>query len=209
MHVWGRSIDDLHVFAEDWDKQYFLSLFERHLSPRTIKSDGGVPYRKLIGQVELVSFAVLDNHFHLILHQIEAGGVVSLMRSVLTAYGHRFNSFHGRRAQIFESPYSVRMIEDPADLRQMVTYVHGQHERLALDYAFTSHRAFLGEETFDWLRTDRGVAAFGGREIYADVIGKEVAAVISKKALRRADTPLPFKAPLRRGRGGHVAKHPQ
>ena len=205
-HVWGRAIDDMHTFPTTRSKASFLHLFERYLSPQEFKDPDGRPYRKLSEMIELVGFAVLDNHYHLLLRQKLEAGVITLMRSVLPTYGRYFNDTHGRRAQIFESPYSVRPIEDEADLRHMVGYVHGQHESLGLEYEHTSHRLYLGEAECDWLQIEPGLAAFGSRDSYATEIEAEVREILSAKVARRAETPLPPSRPLTRGRGDHIAR---
>lgn len=203
-HVWGRAIDDMHVFPERADKDRFLFTFERHLSSEEFKNEDGRPYRKLSDLVELAGFAVLDNHFHLLLLQKLEAGVLTLMRSVLPSYGRYFNETHGRRAQIFESPYSVRPIEDEADLRYMIAYVHGQHETLGLDYKYTSHRGYLGEVRMEWLNPAPGLAVYGSLGEYRASIADEVAAIHEAKTLRRLREPLPGRRLLRRGRGSHL-----
>ncbi len=203
-HVWCRGIDDMHVFPEDRDKSKFLEIFERHLSPREIRDANYRPYPKYFEDVELFGANVLDNHYHLLARQIAQGGLERLMRSALTGYGHYFNKTHGRQAQIFESPYSVRAISDDDDLRNMLSYVHGNNEAVGLDYQFSTHRSYLGIEPRDFIAVEFGLSHFESIAEYDRAMHEGFERQSALKRERRAQaTPAPHRK-IRRGPGSHL-----
>jgi REP element-mobilizing transposase RayT len=206
-HVWCRAIDDMHAFPGPLDKAAFLERFERHLSPRRICDRYYNAYRKLFEDVELIAFNILDNHYHLLIRQRRPGGLFKLMRAVLTSYGHYFNKEHGRRAQIFESPYSVRMAVDDDDVRGLIAYIHSNEEVIGLDYAFASHREYMGRRESDWLASASGLAFFDSRAAYAEFVAVEFEAIRDRKVERRQNEPLPETRQISRGRVGHVLRN--
>ncbi|MBI2691231.1 MAG: transposase [Solirubrobacterales bacterium] len=208
VHVWGHAIDDMHVFPERRDKREFLDRIERHLSPRKILDTNYRPYRKLRDEVELLAFCILDNHFHLLIFQKAEGGVISLMKSVLTSYGRYFNETHGRRAQIFESPYSARAADGHDDIRHLISYVHTNHEVLGPNYEFSSHREYMGMRESDWLASGIGLRLFDSKDAYQQVVFTKWEEIRTRKIENRAKNPLPPSRPIKRGRGSHILPQP-
>ncbi|MBJ7458148.1 MAG: transposase [Thermoleophilaceae bacterium] len=203
-HVWGRAIDDMHTFPERRDKAEFLDRIERHMSPREIRDSTRRPYRKLTEKAEVIAFCILDNHYHLLILQKQEGGVIELMRALLTSYGRYFNDTHGRRAQIFESPYSARPAEDHDDVRSLIGYIHGNHEVIGPDYEFCSHREYVGDRNSDWVASGLGLLLFSSIDGYRVFAFTEWEASRKRKRDHREANPLPARRHLKRGRGGHL-----
>lgn len=205
-HVWCHAIDDIHAFPARRDKRAFMEMFERHLSPREIRDPSSRLYRKLRDEVEVLSINVLDNHYHLVVLQKRPGGLLRLMTSVLTAYGHYFNREHGRRAQIFESPYSVRMASDLDDVRGLIEYVHVNHEVLGLQYEFSSHLEYVGARQSDWIAAGTGLRLYPSLGAYQRAAELKLAQTRRDKPERRGLNPLPKSRALRRGPGSHILR---
>lgn len=193
----------MHAFPERRDKREFLEMFERHLSAREIKDSNSRPYRKLFDDVAVLACNVLDNHYHLVILQKRPGGLLRLMAAVLTAYGHYFNKQHGRRAQIFESPYSVRLAENRDDVRGLIEYVHVNHETIGPNYEFSSHREYLGRGRCDWIAAGIGLQLFGGQVSYEKAVLRRWDLSRTVKAEAR-EVPLPPRRQLKRGRPSHL-----
>jgi REP element-mobilizing transposase RayT len=199
----------MHSFPTDRDKKTFREILERHLSPREIRDRSRRPYRKLFDEVEVIAVNVLDNHYHLVILQKRPGGLYRLMKSILTAYGHYFNGEHGRRAQIFESPYSVRIAEDHDDVRGLIEYVHGQHEVLGLKYEFSSHIEYVGARRSDWISIEIGLRLYPSLGAYQRAAERKAFEMSQLRPEQRLLEPLPKRRALRRGRGSHVLPPPR
>lgn len=185
MHVWCRGIDDLHVFPSDYDKRVFMEIFDRHLGPDIVRDKRRRPYEKLNDDVELLAFNILDNHYHLVILQKRPGGLLRFMRSLLAAYGRHFNDSHGRRAQIFESPYSVRLAVSRNDVRELIGYVHANHELLGLRYEFSSHLEYVGARGNRVVACDLGMKLFAGPGAYVREMELRVERTRRMKAEKR------------------------
>lgn len=208
IHVWGRAIDDMHAFPERRDKREFLDRIERHLSPREFLDTNYRPYRKLHEDVEILAFCILDNHFHLLIHQKKEGGLIALMKSVLTSYGRYFNDTHSRRAQIFESPYSARLADGHDDVRHLIAYVHSNDEVIGPTYEFSSHLEYMGARESDWVASGVGLRLFDSSAAYEQFVFAKWKEIRARKLERRENAPLAPGRRLKRGRGSHIQLPP-
>jgi len=101
--------------------------------------------------VELVAFCIMPNHFHLILKEVEEGGISSYMQRVLNAYGKYYNTKYERSGHVFQGPYRLVHIEDDRQMRHTSAYIHRnpreiknwfKKEHL---YPWSSYQDFIGK----------------------------------------------------------------
>ena len=74
--------------------------------------------------VELVSFALMPNHFHLIVKETKEGGMGKYMQRVLNSYTKYFNTKYSISGHLFEGPYKAVHVEDNEQLLHLSAYVH-------------------------------------------------------------------------------------
>jgi putative transposase len=173
-HVYARGIGEQHIFLENADFQFFLQLFERYLSAETILSNTGTPYLKLHQHISLVCYCLMGNHFHLLLHQHQAGGMQRLMRGVMTAYSRYFNDKYQRRGPLFESRYKASRI-DQAHVVPLTRYIH----LIPLDwerYPDSSVHTYLKGDPPHWLQTAPVLSQFASPAAYRQYINDSAAA---------------------------------
>lgn len=165
----------MSIFQDAVDQREFLQCFRRYLSPETFRDDHSRPYRKLSDQVAVVAFCLMPNHFHMIVHQIQAGGMANLMHRALSGYVSTYNRRHRRSGRLFESPYKATEIVSHRQAKRAIAYVHDNHPT-GLDYELCSHPLYLGHEQSDWIAVETGLQAFGGVDHYTDFMDRYVAA---------------------------------
>ncbi len=159
-HVYSRGVNKAAVFESDDDKSYFLYLLARHLSREPANNSGGYTYPHYRGKVELLTYCIMDNHFHLMLYQVKQGNVTRLMRSVLTAYTAYYNQQHGRRGPLFESRYKSSHIDNDAYLIHVSRYIH-LNPRYWRQYPYSSFRDIYKQTEPEWLQPERVLAQHG------------------------------------------------
>lgn len=74
--------------------------------------------------VELVSFILMPNHFHLIVLEKEEGGISQYMQRVLTAYAKYFNTKYKKSGHLFQGPFQFVHVTDNVQLLHLSTYIH-------------------------------------------------------------------------------------
>lgn len=166
-HVWNRGTNRRAIFLDDEDRAKFLEILRRHLSPVVSRDESGRKYRYLGDGVRLYAFALMPNHFHLVVEQLTVGGLESLMQSLSNAYVQYFNRRHNRRGPLFAGPYRQRVLLTPGKIRTAITYVHANHGE-ACDCRWCSHRIFIDPERHapGWLAAPAALELFGGTPGY-------------------------------------------
>jgi putative transposase len=74
--------------------------------------------------VELVAFCLMPNHFHLLVKEVEEGGVASYMQRVLGGYTKYFNTKYEASGHVFQGPYKAVHVKDDNQLLYLSAYIH-------------------------------------------------------------------------------------
>lgn len=165
-HIYNRTRFG-PLFVDDEDRRKFLEIFERYLADGRRRDRWGREYPRLSPAVKLVTFALMSNHFHLILFQVIPGGVENLMRRVNQTYVRYFRERHGGVGPMFAGEYRSDHKRDRRSQLTAIAYVHDNHGD-DCRCEFCGHRYFDDQsiEPPAYIDIDRGVALFGGREGY-------------------------------------------
>lgn len=184
-HVTAHGVGDTKIFLCSQDKREFLSRYCNYLSPQVIRNSSRRRYRKLHDEVSLLAYCLMDNHFHLILHQETAEGMANLMARTQTAYVRYFNDRYRRRGPLFDARYAAQPIRDHRHAKFSIAYTHLNHEAEQRDYEFSSHRLYLGEYNCDWIDVRRGIRIYGGVDAYRAFLDRAGPAILANKLAKR------------------------
>ena len=152
-HVIGRGIERSPIFLDDDDRGDFVARLHRLLTEtRTV----------------CYAWALLDNHFHLLLMPTEAP-LATLMRRLLTGYAVAFNHRHQRAGHLFQNRYHSVVCDDDPYLLELVRYIHLNPLRAGIvadlsalaDYRWCGHRQLLGMNKEGFLPAAEVLALFG------------------------------------------------
>ena len=162
-HVYNRELTRGPMFLDAEDRRFFKGLFERHLSKEPQFDSRGRPYENLRGRVRLVTFCLMRNHFHVILFQIEKGGIEDLMQRIMGAYVQYFNKKYGREGRMFGGAYRAPALPTLGDKLRAIAYVHENHnENCFCDWCGFSHFVGNPEDVPDWIDVAPALKLFGG-----------------------------------------------
>jgi putative transposase len=101
--------------------------------------------------VELVNISLMPNHFHLLVKEIEEGGISRYMQRVLNSYTKYFNTKYGKSGHLFQGPYKIVHIETNEQLLYLSAYIHRNPRSLEKwknkesKYPWSSFQDCLGE----------------------------------------------------------------
>ena len=102
-------------------------------------------------RVELVAFCIMPNHFHLIVKELEEGGITAYMQRGLTAYSKYYNTKYDKSGHVFQGPYKVVHITDNRQLLYLSAYIHRNPREIVKwfrkedQYQWSSYQDFIGE----------------------------------------------------------------
>ena len=137
-HIFNRGVEKRLIFIDDKDRWRFMTLLIVLQGDAFINQIGrivpdvesrtfdNVVFKNILESqyVELISFCLMPNHFHLILKELQESGISKYMQRFLTAYTKYFNIRHSRSGHLFGSKFQSRHIDSNAYLNYLSAYIH-------------------------------------------------------------------------------------
>ncbi len=150
-HVTARGNERKQIVRDDDDRSRWLEWLERVVERH---------------KLELFSFALLDNHYHLFL-ETPHGGLSRAMQALNGSYTSYFNRRHGRVGHLFQGRFKAILVEREAHYAELSRYIHLNPVRAGVvtqpeAYMWSSFRGYYRARwTLDWVNYDRVLSEFG------------------------------------------------
>jgi putative transposase len=103
--------------------------------------------------VELTAFALMPNHFHLIVYEAKEGGISKYMQRVQESYSKYFNKKYGKSGHLFQGPFQAVHIKDNNQLLHLSAYIH-RNPREIKQWKNKEHR-YTWSSFMDYLEENR------------------------------------------------------
>lgn len=168
-HVFNRGVNKQSVFFEDADYVRMLllvmvlqSVEAFHNINRYIKnfikrgdfmfSDDIIEKILKNRTVELISFACMPNHFHLIVKELEEGGLSKYLQRIEIAYTKYFNIKYRRSGYLFQGPFQSIHIATNEQLLHLSAYIHKNPVKISAwknkesEYPWSSYKYYLDDK---------------------------------------------------------------
>ncbi len=159
-HVYNRGVDKGLVFREGKDYKTFLSFLKFYLTLQgeSLQVSPSKKLKNYFGEIELLCYCLMPNHFHLFVKQNSEHGIDHFMRSLLTKYVRYFNSHYQRIGPLFQGPYKAVKILTEYQFIYLSKYIHRnpykESPRSLQDYPYSSYRNYLHCFTQSWVKTN-------------------------------------------------------
>jgi putative transposase len=166
-HVYNRGVAKQKIFNKRQDYIVFLRYLKEYLlpldHPDRMLLQGINPRRKaitLFGEVELLAYCIMPNHFHLMVHNIAKDGLSRFMKAISTNYAMYYNYEYKRVGPLFQGVYKAIAINNEQYYKWITRYIHRNPKaELARDqplwsYEFSSYPSYIGLWKADWLNSD-------------------------------------------------------
>lgn len=169
-HIYNRGVGKQTIFHDAEDKKQFLRIVARHLDPsNTDRRFDNIPYEKYCSQLELLSYCLMGNHFHMLVYVHEETDVMKkFMKSIGTAYTMYYNRKYKRVGSLFQGVYKASWISNDSYLLHITRYIHLNPRRWQT-YHYSSLKNYLGQRNSTWLNVQRILDLFEG-DNYLDFV---------------------------------------
>jgi putative transposase len=155
-HVMARGIEGRDIFRDTKDREAFL----KRLSDLVAK-----------GNVQLLAWSLMPNHFHLLLRTHEMS-LSTLMRRLMTGYAVWHNRRHERKGHLFQNRYKSIVVEEEPYFLELVRYIHLNPVRAKIldsvsrldRYPYTGHAVLMGYHEFRGQDISWVLGRFGKRK---------------------------------------------
>lgn len=148
-HVMLRGNAGMDIFADEQDHYRFFLILQDGIER--------FGYR-------VFAYCLMDNHIHLAV-QVGDHPLSRVMQNLSFRFTRWINRRNQRTGHLFQGRYKAILVEADEYLLQLVAYLHLNPVRAGmvddpLDYRWSSHRAYLGNELIPWLSCDAILARF-------------------------------------------------
>ena len=110
-----RHFNDEYV-SENW----FRDLMDEKLADTLHRPNIWSNQKKI---VNILCYCLLDNHFHLLLQEIQDGGIAKFMQKLGIGMTNSFNQKYKERGSLFQGAYRSRTVEDDVYFRYVSSYI--------------------------------------------------------------------------------------
>lgn len=134
-HAYTRGVEKRIVFESNKDYQriqllLYLCNSKESVNMRSLfKRYKGFPFVKMFEEereetlVEIIAYALMSNHIHLLLKEKVDGGISRFMLKLMTAYSMYFNAKHERSGPLFTRPFRSKHVDSDEYLRWLFSYI--------------------------------------------------------------------------------------
>ncbi len=136
-HVFNRAVSKQTIFHDRADYLRFLFLVLYFQSPEKIQNISRAmldfvqhPVLNIAAEiinkrnVELISFCIMPNHFHLLVKDVGENSLSSYMQRVLNAYSKYYNIRYQKSGHVFQGPYKIVHVDSDEQLKYLSAYIH-------------------------------------------------------------------------------------
>lgn len=190
-HVFNHSVGRMPIFRGARECGLFLEAMKFYLQPnpptrfsiyRTARGKFSIQLNERL--VTVICYCLMPNHFHITLRQEEDDGIKKFIQRVSNSFAHYFNLKYDKRGHVFEGNFKSVHVEKDEQLVHLSRYIHLNPVTAYLVenpiyYPYSSYKAFIGEETLDFVDPTLVLQQFPSREEYKKF-------VLSQKDYQRA-----------------------
>ncbi|MDP2631595.1 MAG: transposase [Candidatus Uhrbacteria bacterium] len=135
-HVYNRGVDLRRIFMDEMDyRRFFESMYlfndsnHKHRSGREVDRTLKLSAHEILQLdreplVDILSYCLIPNHFHIFLRQVQDGGVSHFLHGLGMGYAKYFNLRHKRTGSLFEGAYKVVHVKNEAHYYHVPRYIH-------------------------------------------------------------------------------------
>ena len=202
-HIFNRAVNKQIIFHDtnDYFRFLFLTLYfqspiifqqlgrkvKEFVQSRALDSveEGEIIKKR---RVELVAFCIMPNHFHLIVKELDEGGIAAYMQRVLTSYSKYYNTKYQKSGHVFQGPYRAVHIADDRQLLHLSAYIHRNPREISKwfkkedQYIWSSYQDFIDENRWgDLIMPDIVIGQFKDKAEYENFVKTSPAKIKEKE----------------------------
>lgn len=131
-HVFNRGVEKRKIFLDNSDYLRFVTnLVFLNNKDGKIKVRSKAPFHnlnKVLSKqkklVEVLKWSLLPNHYHLLLYEVEEGGILEFTKRLGNAYTKYFNTkYKGRSGYLFQNSAKMIEIDDESQFLYIPIYI--------------------------------------------------------------------------------------
>lgn len=130
-HIYNRGIEKRDIFLDQSDFNRFIVLLRIanskepvHIQKTRKKGQGLTLTNDKEKILEIGSYCLMSNHFHLLIKETTEGGISKFMSKIMTAYTMYFNKRYERSGALFQGTFKAEHANSDEYLKYLFSYIH-------------------------------------------------------------------------------------
>lgn len=128
-HIYNRGVEKRNIFISKDDHERFMRLLylSNSTKPYVYRLVQGLPLNEIdLGEkrVAIGAYSLMPNHFHLLVREIEDGGISGFMEKLTTGYSMYFNKRNKRVGSLFQGTFKAEHVDTDEYLKYLYAYIH-------------------------------------------------------------------------------------
>ncbi|MDP2632892.1 MAG: transposase [Candidatus Curtissbacteria bacterium] len=161
------------IFLDEQDYKVFLHFLKRYLTEAPRSPDRISPGWKtdLFDKLNLISYCLMPNHFHLLIKQSTKEAITDFMRALSNSYVRYFNEKYERVGALFQGKFKAVLIESDIYLLHLSRYIHlnplevrpadrSDLSRFLDDFSYSSYGEYIGQRKTEWIHPEEILSFF-------------------------------------------------
>ena len=74
--------------------------------------------------LRIMAYCVMGNHYHLLVEEIQEGGITKFMHKLGIGYAKYFNNKHDRVGSLFQDNFKNVIVDNERYLQYLLVYIH-------------------------------------------------------------------------------------
>lgn len=169
-HIYNRGVEKRKIFLDETDYKVFLNNLKIYLTSPPKPEEIKIPFtlqgttfkgirkqpKNYKGQIDLLAYCLMPNHFHLIIKQSDSCSIQKFMQSLTVKYSMYFNKKYKRVGQLFQSRFKAVLITEDAYLLHLSRYIHLNPSEYTdnLVEAYSSFGEYIRLRNTEWIKPD-------------------------------------------------------
>ena len=189
-HVLNRGVGSQEIFRNPTDYIRFTSLLDYYQLENPslsysqyleLSSDSKLAYMETYSTnrkiIEVYAYCLMNNHFHLLLRQVNNNGIYDYFRKVQNAYVKYFNLKYNRNGTLFQSRFQAKWIESEEIFLHVSRYIHlnpctAYIVRInnLVNYRWSSYSKYAVSKDTSFVNTKKLTGILGGKLQYQEFV---------------------------------------
>ena len=129
-HIYNRGVEKRTIFENRRDYSRFLKTLRYYQfagpKPRFSKFLNNQSSKTKLDKkvVEIASYCLMPNHFHLLIKQLQDGGITEFLSKLSNSYTKYYNTKHTRVGPLLQGEFKAVLIESEEQLMHISRYIH-------------------------------------------------------------------------------------
>lgn len=137
-HILKRGAHRMPIVCDEKDRWRFLKLlrylnddntprnWEREITPAQVRDNFARPggWKKPKPYVSILSYCLMDNHFHLLVKERMDSGIAMFMQRLGRSMAAHYNAKYEGSGALFQGPYLARIVRDDVYLQYLASYIN-------------------------------------------------------------------------------------